>query len=175
MSDHVPVSPKPKRSKLLIASLALNLLVVGLVGGAFAARHRFGPHGDFNVGRMLGDPGLRGFVRTLPKERHAILRAGGEAARQNVKPLRETALQAKLTATAAMNAEPFDTARVEKAMQNWIEAESQVRRAGIAILLQTVVQMTPDERSQFQAWRKRHDHSPQPTEVRIEQVPQVPR
>lgn len=160
MSETRPTAAPPKRSKLLIASLAANMLVIGLIGGAFAVRHRFGPPGEFNIGRMLGDPGLRGFVRTLPKERHVILRNSAESVRLSLRPLRQAALQAKTTATLAINIEPFDATRVEKAMTDWIAAETDARRAGVAMLLQTMAKMTPDERSQFQTWRKQHDHMP---------------
>lgn len=163
MSDLAPVPvPPPKRSKLLVASLALNFLVLGLFGGAVFARHRFGGPHDLNVGRIMGDPGLHGFVRTLPKERRAVLRASGEQARQTLKPLRETAQQTRLAATAAMDAVAFDPARVEKAMNDWIAAETAARRASVSVLVGAVSQMTAEERAQFQDWRKKHEHMPPP-------------
>ena len=163
MSDLAPVPvSSPKRSKLLVASLALNFLVFGLFGGAVFARHWLGGPHDFNVGRMIGDPGLHGFVRSLPKERRAVLRASGEQERQALKPLRETAQQARLAATAALDAAAFDPARVEKAMNDWIAAETAARRASVSLLVGAVSQMTVEERAQFQDWRKKHAHMPPP-------------
>jgi uncharacterized membrane protein len=165
MSDTVSSAPKPKWSKLLIASLALNLLVVGLVGGAFLKRHRWAPHGGLNVGKILGDPGLQGFISTLPRERSAILQIGADEARRSLKPLRQAARQARLNASAAMNAEPFDAVRAETVMYDWIAIEAEARKASVSLLLKTVSQMTSSERSLFQAWRKRHERiSPEPVE-----------
>ncbi len=164
---NAPTSLQPKRSKLLIASLALNFAVAGLVGGAFLERHRLAmPNGNFNIGRTLGDPGLRGFVKTLSKERHVALRRGGEAFRKNFKPLRQAVQQARTEATAAMKSEPFDPAQVEKAMESLILAETALRRASVAVLIGALSQMTSVERAQFDIWRKAHEHSqpgpPQP-------------
>ena len=154
-----PVSRTPKYSKLLIASLALNLLIVGLIGGALIS-HRFGrPHG-FN----LGDPGLRGFMRSLPKDRRDVLRAAGEQSRLSWKPLRQAVQQARAEVDIAMNAVPFDAARVEKSFNDLIAAEATARRAGTAVLISAVSQMTPEERARFQKWRRKHDRHHGPPE-----------
>lgn len=154
MSTTAPVSPAaPKYSKLLIASLALNLLIVGLVGGAVFS-HRFGRHHELH----LGDPGLRGFMRSLPKERRDELRATGEQARQAWKPLRQAVQQARAEVDAAMIAAPFDAARIEKSLNELIAAETNARRAGSAVFINALSQMTPDERARFQKWRRKHDH-----------------
>lgn len=153
----MPASPpkpqKPAISKLLIASLAFNLLFIGLVAGAAIARHRWHGPGDLN----LGDPSLRGFMRQLPKERRDAIRAAGEQARQAWRPLRQAVHQAREAYNAAMYAQPIDTARVEKTLGDLITAESAARRAGIAVLTGAVSQMTPEERTRFQDFRRRHE------------------
>ncbi|MEQ1696640.1 MAG: periplasmic heavy metal sensor [Hyphomicrobiaceae bacterium] len=153
MSTTAPLTPPARRySKLLIASLALNLLIMGIAGGAVVT-HRFGRHHEFH----LGDPGLRGFMRSLPKERRDALRANGEQARQTWKPLRQAVQQARADVNAAMTASPFDAARVEKSLNDLIAAEANARRAGSAVLISAVSQMTPEERARFQKWRRKHD------------------
>lgn len=163
MTDVAAPQPVKRRSWLLIASLALNLLILGMVGGAVFARHRMGgPRDPLNIGRLMGDPGLRGFIRSLPKDREAALRAASEPARKNLRPLREAAQQARAAATMALKAEPFDAAQMELAMAGLIAAETAVRQAGVAVLVNAVSSMTPAERAQFQAWRARHEFMPPP-------------
>jgi uncharacterized membrane protein len=166
----IPSTASPVRRKwspLLMASLALNLLIVGTIAGAvFAHRGGMGGGGgppELNIGRMVaGEQGLRGFVRTLPKERRAIFRASGEQARQALKPLRLTVRKARDDATLALKSEPFDAARYEKAMGDLIAAEGSARRAGVAILASAIGQMTPAEREQFQSWRRKHERGGPP-------------
>ena len=162
MSDSGASPPVKRRSWLLIVSLALNLLVLGMVGGAFIARHRMGgPPDMLNIGRLMGEPGLRGFVQTLPKERRIALRAGmSDQLRQKLKPLRETAQLARAEATLALIAEPFDAGRLENAMLDLTAAETAVRQANVAILVASVALMTPFERAQFRDWRARHEKMP---------------
>ena len=156
MSTTAPATPPaPKYSKLLIASLAFNLLILGVFGGA-AISHRWGRPHEFNV----GDPGLRGFMRSLPKDRRESLRATGELARQSWRPLRQAVQQARADVDTAMSAVPFDAARVEKSLNELIAAEATARRAGTAVLISAVSQMTPEERARFQKWRRKHLHRP---------------
>lgn len=159
MTDNVAaLQPVAKRRPwLLITSLALNLLVVGMVGGAVLARHRFpGPH-EFNMGRLMGDPGLRGFVQSLPRERRAVMRAAGEQYRQKMKPLRDAAQLARQDVTAALKAEPFEAAKLERALSGLDATEAALRQSSASILVAAVSLMTPAERAQFLEWRTRHE------------------
>jgi len=148
-----PKPPTSGYSKLLIASLAFNLLFIGLVAGAAIVRHRW--HGPRDA--SLGDPSLRGFMFQLPKERREAIRASGEQVRQAWRPLRRAVHEAREAYNAAMNAQPIDTGLVEKTLGELIAAESTARRAGIAVLTNAIAQMTPDERTRFQEFRRRHE------------------
>ena len=171
MSSPGPAGAPGRRwSPLLLASLALNLLILGTVAGTVLAHRGSGGAGfgngggpDLNIGRMVaGEQGLRGFVRTLPKERRLIFRAAAEQTRQTLQPLRLTVRKAREDATLALKSEPFESARFEKARGDLIDAESNARRAGVAILAGAVAQMTAAERDQFQAWRRRHERGGPP-------------
>jgi len=142
-----------KRRWLLMASLALNMLFVGTIGGAILARHRFGPPPEAAIGKFAGEPGLRAFFRALPKDRRPAFRPLGEQLRITVKPLRLAARQARDRATAALVAEPFDPARFEKATNELIAAEAAARRATASIVASTLSIMTLQERVQFHALR----------------------
>ena len=164
-SQQSPPAPPRRRSPLLIASLALNLRILGTIGGTVLA-HRVaggGLHDELNVGRMVGtEQGLRGFVRTLPKERRAVFRADAEVFRQNVRPLRQAARQTRTEAALALRAEPFDAARFEKAMGEMIAAEGMARKAAVSVLAQAVAKMTADERAGFLAWRRKFERAGPP-------------
>jgi uncharacterized membrane protein len=161
MSATPPSQKPPARwSRLLIASLAINLLVAGLIGGAAISRHRLGGPPDFAGGRLIGDPGLRGFLRTLPSERRAALRTATEQSRSALRPLRQTAQRARLEMQTALNAVPIDPVRVERAMGDVISAEGLARRAAVQTLVAALSVMTPQERAQFQSFRRKHERSP---------------
>ena len=179
MTPLVPDPDNPsKRSWLLIASLAFNLLVIGSIagavlthGGPWDKRVPFGPPDPLNLGRLLGgEQGLRGFGRTLPPERRKALKALMEPARQTIQPLRQATQHARTEALAALKAEPFDSQRLEKAMGDLIAAEGAVRRASAAVFVGAMGQMTPDERARFQLWRKAHEHDLAPPQA----APQPP-
>ena len=181
MSSETSIPPSvSKRSKLFIASLSLNLLVVGLFAGTFLARHRWGRPPDFGIGKIIGESGLRGFLRTLPKERREALRSGSDA-HQLFKPLRQAVQQARQDVVSAMNAIPLEPTRVEKSMNDLIAAEATARRASAAILVEGIIHMTSQERTQFQDWRKKHEYAPPPSsseaesrEPRPAQAPMTP-
>lgn len=167
MSISEPQPPKPPArtwSVLLIASLALNLLVIGVLGGALVARHRHGAPGECQFGRLIGDGGLLGFMRNLPRERRLAIREAVEPARSVLRPLRQAAQLARTEVATAFNAVPVDTARIEKALGELVSAEAAVRRAGTQVLLAALTQMTPQERVQFQSWRRKN-HRPQPVDA----------
>ena len=131
-----------KWSKLLIASLALNLLVVGAIAGSVVAgRHR----GALFQGPMRNMDGLMGFARTLPKERRLALRSTVEGDLKNMKVLRQSVFVARETATTALTAEPFDGENLKTAVTRLLDVEAAARRAGAGIMLTAVSQMTPQE------------------------------
>lgn len=152
-----PSQPAPRRwPKVLIVSLALNLLFVGLVAGAMIARHRWGGPG----GLSLGDPSLRGFLHSLPKERRDTIRAASDDLRPALRPLREAVFKARSDFNEAMDAPTLDAARIEAALATLIQTEAAARKAGIPLLTRAIGQMTPDERTRFQEFRRRHEPKP---------------
>jgi uncharacterized membrane protein len=155
VSDIAPAKPlKPGPSWLLIASLALNLLIIGLIAGAAIARHRLAGQNEFNVNRLAGEPGLRGFMRQLPKERRVVIRQAIEPGRETLKTLRQSARKARDSVQLALAAQPFDKAALEKALIELTAAEGAVGRSNATALADAISLMTPAERLQFQAWRR---------------------
>lgn len=128
---------------LLIGSLALNLLVLGIIGGAVIR----GP-GGFGGPRGV-DLALGPIVEALaPEDRQAIrtqLRAN-DMLRQHPRQNREalaTALQ------AALRAEPYDPAAIEAALSIQQDRLVAVQTAGQQALVARIGLMTPQARLAF--------------------------
>lgn len=133
---------------LLVASLALNLLLLGTFGGHFwASQHdRHGKHG--------GVYGLPAFAATLAPERRAMVEDLLKAREERLKVLREEVSGIRRAAVAAMAAEPFDKAKLDQALEAVVEVDSKYKRASLSILAETAEKFTPEER---QAYRKLRD------------------
>lgn len=128
----------------LVASLALNVLVVGVVLGAFV---RGGPGGR-------GAPqNLIAYVSSLPSERRQDLMKSSATVRPQLKALRHQARAANRERMAALVAEPFDRARYVAAQTRQIEAETKIRVLMRDIVADTAAGMSLEERRAFLRWR----------------------
>lgn len=141
----------------LVASLGLNLLVVGIVAGVgYSARHAGGMRGS-----DLGPAMLR-YSAGLPAERRAQVRAGLEAERDKIKPLRDEVRQARREAGEALMREPFEPARFRAAQARLMEAETNLRRVGLDVFTDMASKLTGEERRELAAMlaRRRGGHGP---------------
>ena len=130
---------------LLFVSLALNLLVVGAVAGAWGAGVRI--QRDASQGAIVERlPGPRAFLRALPSETRAVMRQELVSSWQDSRETREAAMQARREAFAAMAAEPYDAARVRAAFERLRAAD----QAAIAVFHNNVTEafgeLTPEQR-----------------------------
>lgn len=141
--------PKPRRwvMPLLFLSLAINLLIAGLVAGAFLSPD--GPHrGDDDrrtIRGVLGEP----FFQALPaKERRAMIRdvIGN---REQFREGRE-ALRARVESFLdALRAETFDRAEAERLLVEQRRAAISRQTFGEALLLDRLEAMTAEERADY--------------------------
>ena len=155
MSEPSPPSPvKQKRwswlKLALIASLAFNALVVGVVlRGAWQIRATLAtsPAGL--------EANLPAFISTLPAERREALGRDGTLARPGVvlRPLRMALRQARTDAARAFLADPFDKQAFVAAQSRVTEAETELRRAVQVMLPEIAERMTAQERRAFVRWR----------------------
>lgn len=145
------LSPSPPRSGLprglrwlLIASLALNLLVAGLVVGALAREG--GPGARPRPAELSLGP----FARALePEDRRAVLRSLGDH-RPDLRPLgRQDRAALFAEVMAALRAEPFDRARAAAALAEQSARVAEVERAVRDALLARLAAMTAAERAAF--------------------------
>ena len=134
---------------LLIGSLALNLLVAGMVAGAF---WRGSPAAILNA-TGAGGANLVGYVATLPSERRRDLMSKGQGLRKDMMPLRHDIREARRIVLQTLVAEPFDSQRFNEAQARLLDAEVRQRTALRQVVGDLAAGMTPDERRSFLRWR----------------------
>jgi uncharacterized membrane protein len=131
----------------LMASLAVNVLIVGSVAGALL----FGPHHGW---KGPGHPGfaLSSFTQTLPAERSEALRTYIESEEATLAALRKAKFDARAAARALLAVEPFDETEFKAALERAVEADLAEKKARSALLADTAARLTPDERRQLHKW-----------------------
>jgi uncharacterized membrane protein len=143
-----PVTPLASRPRfgrwLLVASLALNVLVVGALAGL--ALRSGGPGGR-------GGGNILGYLASLPTERRNALIKETAALRAQAAPLRKDARQAARERSDALLAEPFDRKRFFDAQTRLIEADGKLRLMLRDITADAAASMSADERRRFLRWR----------------------
>lgn len=128
-----------------VASLALNLVVVGLIGGAAMRRP---------VAQGV-TPNLLGFASTLPAERRKELWQRTVEERRLLRPLRREVRAAREAALGALVMEPFDRQRYLAAQTHQAQAEERARPAVHTLYAVLAEQLTAEERRDFRRWRDR--------------------
>jgi len=130
------MTPLAKRLSIALAvSIALNLLLAGIfVGRAFHRRHP--PPPDHDMPAMRGDRDgkrapLRGLLREHGDELKDKRRAIGEARR---------------TAQAALEAEPFDRAALERALEGLRKETVASQEVLHRVIADAAAKGSPDER-----------------------------
>lgn len=131
----------------LIASLALNLLFVGLF--AAAAWHHF------QKSQSANEPGLLAFVKQLPENRQDAVRNEITGARAAMKDLRVDVRKSWIDANAMLTQEPFDKAKFAEALAKLRETENVFKTALNNALAETAASLSPEERKILQSWREK--------------------
>jgi len=158
-----PADPAPERSKrrlkyALIASLALNLLIIGAVAGTMVGFKKHGPR----MGARGEDFGMMGLTRVLPEERRKEVRKQLRADREKLRPLMEEVRTARRAAADALAAEPFDRAALDAAIAAVAEKERTVRQAAVNAFLGHAETLTAEERGKLAEWWRKKSEPPPP-------------
>lgn len=140
--------PRWKRI-LLVASLALNLLVIGIVATA-AVRHGFAPPAQWAEQATIVS-----FARGLPEERRRLIWDATRADRQALRPFRAELRRARAEVRAELTAPSFDEARYKAAHERLLDAEVRARRAAHSLFETVARLLTPAERRAFAEWQQR--------------------
>jgi uncharacterized membrane protein len=144
-----PNKPKRRLMKVvLVVSLGFNVLVLGLVGGAFI---RGGPPDHIRPDRGVAALGLRAYFRALDDNGQQGLRAGIKANRDNIHAGRDV-FRAHLKALSqALAAEPYDAGAVSDLLIGQANIVADNISVGHRLLLEQIAQMTPEARKEMAA------------------------
>jgi uncharacterized membrane protein len=139
----------------LVASLALNLLILGAVAGSM---YMFGKHPSRHGFGHAEDFGLMGLTRSLPADRRKELRKELREDRANLRPLANDVRAARRDAADKLAAEPFDRAALEGAIATAAEKERTLRAAAVAAFLGHAEKLSAEERQKLADWwRKKNE------------------
>ncbi len=133
---------------LLVSSLALNLLVLGLVG-SLIWRMRVPPPWAHAVA-----PNLLGYASTLPADRRKELWERSDKELRHIRPFRRDVRNARQETVKALAAEPFDRQQFVAAQGRQMEAENRAREAVQSLYVTIAESLTAEERRGFQRWRE---------------------
>lgn len=152
MTDTAPPDAAVRRwprwkSSLLVASLALNLLVVGVVA-TVGLRHGFAPP------PAAGQTTVLNFARSLPPDRKAMIWNATREERRALRPFWAELRKGRANVRAALTAEPFDPARYKAAHDQLLEAELRVRKAAHSLVELVATRLSPEERRAFAHWQQ---------------------
>jgi uncharacterized membrane protein len=136
------------QTALLVVSLALNLLIVGLVAGA---AWRFRSPGVANL--QFGPANVMSYLSELPPDRRTTLWNATVEPRRQLGPFRRAVRAARRDVAAAMRTEPFDQTRFFDAQAKLIDAERAQRLQSARLFAEVASQLMPEERKSFMRWR----------------------
>ena len=131
----------------LIASLALNMLLIGAAGAAMVR---------FSAARPVAsgvNTNLLEFVATLPDDRYRAVWSATRNERRSLRPLRTEVREARVAWRASLTTEPFDRQKFADAQSRLLEAEMRARTEAKRLFLEIAAHLTPAERAAFAAWR----------------------
>ncbi len=133
----------------LMASLALNLLIIGGVAAALLLPHLHGWKGRHR-------PGLAGFAETLPPDRAEMVRQKVQGEKANFEAIRKEQRDAREAARVILVEEPFDAAKFKAALDRVADALDKETRTRMGLVADTAPQLTPEERKQLHAYFEKH-------------------
>ena len=135
------------RTAILIASLAVNLFLVGFLVSGVVARQ---PVGGFGIGA------LREAAAVLPEAAQTDLRTAFEAEGEEIRLHIEGVVDARWAVREAFLDEPYDPDRVRRALGRLREETGSVQRILQDTLAEAAADLTREERREFLRAFARH-------------------
>jgi len=154
MSDPA-VAPKHQPSVLLIASLCLNLALIGLIAITYMRTgvHHFEPRHEGKV--TLSAQSL---IRMVPAEQTKILGIV-DAHRTQIRELRQRAMQARAEAFRLLDAHDFDAGDFAKSLTAVQGADAALETETMKVTAESVAVLTPAERETVAGQVKKPDRA----------------
>jgi uncharacterized membrane protein len=124
----------------LVASLGLNVAVLGVIGGAIIKGPPPGP---------MPGVALWHYAHVLPEPYRRELGQALRASRPQWSGPREALRGQRDALVAALTAEPFDPAGVGAVFRRDARTTGELESRGIALLTEQIARMTPEERAAY--------------------------
>lgn len=142
-TEAVVTAPKAGRGMkiALILSLTLNLLILGMMGGAMLA------HGGRDDPRRVRDVGFGPYTEALSGEDRKALREAFVKAAPDFRAGREEARADVARLATAIRAEPYDRAAVEAVMASQVARIEERLQLGRGLILDRLDAMGPEARA----------------------------
>ena len=139
-----PAARSPRWMRIaLVASVALNMLILGFVGGmAWKFRHHGGRDGHRNSA-------IERFIASQPQEIQSAIRSSWREAREKRRELRKRLGDGRERMSAVLTADPFDRAAYEQARADSLAALSELRAARLDALADSAARLPASERKAF--------------------------
>lgn len=148
MTDTTPEPPKKRRwlMPVLFASLTVNLLIAGIVLGAFLSPDSPRNRKDQGPARgVIGEP----FIRALPKEERRVLIRDVMQNRAQIQESRENLRQRFLAFLEILRTDPFDAAEAARLLGDQRQVAVDRQQIGEALLMQRLEDMTSEQRAVY--------------------------
>ncbi|RYH11630.1 periplasmic heavy metal sensor [Tropicimonas sp. IMCC6043] len=145
-----PIEPRPPRRRtglriLLFLSLALNLAVIGIVGGAYLNVSRGDDH-PWIIARELG---LGPFVLAMDSNDRRALDRQARSHRGELREDRDAWRRLYIASLEAIRSEPFDADRFRAVMEAQADLAARSRQVGVEIMTSQLEGMNAAERAAF--------------------------
>ncbi len=127
----------------LIASLTLNLLILGVIAGSMIGHHRYRTAG------AVRDIGFSPFTGALDREDRTALRGAFMAAMPDARDRRQAARQDFARLADALRAEPWDRAVVGALLARHGQRTAERLELGHRLLIERIEAMSPAARAAF--------------------------
>ena len=140
-------TPKPNTNWLrivLVASLALNLLIAGLVAGAM-----FHQPDSRHMGDMANGDGFRALAWAMPPAHRRGLGRDLFQRREEFGATRDQMNAARVALADALTANPFDITAVETAFASQKLILTDIAEEGYKAVIARIVQMSAEERAEY--------------------------
>jgi uncharacterized membrane protein len=145
-------TPKERRLRhLLIASGAVNLLVLGaVVGTALGMGWHRAPRSSSSS--STEDYGLWTFAKDLPADRRKEVRKTIRKERDVLQPLYIDIENRRRDAARLLTVEPFDREAFQQALDRLADSENKLKHTALGVVLKTSDSLSTDERKALGVW-----------------------
>lgn len=148
MADRYSASPSRLRRWLLVASLVLNVFLIGGIAAGLVVRHG-PPFFGHDRPRLMGLPSPHKIRAALPDSADPAIDAAFAAHRQDMRVRIRALVEARHQVAAAMRAEPFDRAALDSALATLRDREAEVASGAQSAIAELAAGLDPDSRSRL--------------------------